>query len=255
MLLIEKMVNNERGKNMSISPFNFQEFVYAKKTHLSFLHNYEQELYKRRIDFTNSDLKKYQDLLVFAFIKENIPLGTRILEVGGGYSRLLEYFGKDYECWNIDPFEGLGAGPTVVKPVHYRLVKDYMGNFNAELPDNYFDIIFSISALEHIPTDDQTMVNVIKDINRVLKVGGYSLHALDSVVQDNEFGFLHPFIFKAASQPNSLIKLPDTAEILKDIDIYFMTKEAYDHGWKHITKAEYEAFGSPTSINLLWVKS
>jgi ubiquinone/menaquinone biosynthesis C-methylase UbiE len=239
---------------MSISMFNFQEFVYAKKSHLSLLHNYEQELYKRRIDFTNSDLKKYQDLLVFAFIKQNIPPGTRMLEVGGGYSRLLEYFCKDYECWNIDPFEGVGTGPTVLKPVPYRLVRDYMGNFNAELPDNYFDIVFSISALEHIPTD-QTMSKVINDINRVLKIGGYSLHALDSVVKDNQFNFLHPFTFKVASQPNSLIKLPDTAEILKDPDIYFMTKEAYDYGWKHITKEEYEAFGSPTSINLLWVKS
>lgn len=236
-------------------PDNFQNFIYAKNSHLPLFNDYELELYNQHIPFTKSDLKRYQDLLVFIFIKQNIPAGSRILEVGGGYSRILEHLHQTYECWNVDPFEGLGNGPTELKKFPYRLVRDYMGNFNGELPDNYFDFGFSISALEHAPTDDQSLTNIVNDINRVLKGGGYSLHTLDSLVKDNQFNFLHPFAQKAAARPDSLVKLPDLAEVVSDPDIYFMTKEAYDVYWKNLTKKEYGDFGCPTSINVLWMKS
>lgn len=240
---------------MTIKPDNFQNFIYAKQSHLPLFHDYEPELYNHQINFAKSDLKRYQDLLVFAFIKQNVPVGSRILEVGGGYSRILEHFHQTYECWNIDPFEGSGNGPTELKKFPYRLVRDYMGNYNPTLPDNYFDFVFSISALEHAPTDDHSLTNIVNDINRVLKQGGYSLHTLDSLVKDNQFNFLHPFAQKAASRSDSFSKLPDLAEIVSDKDIYFMTKEAYDICWKHITKKEYEDFGCPTSINVLWMKA
>ena len=46
-------------------------------------------------------------------------------------------------------------------------------------PDGYFDFVFSISALEHVPDDNQDYLRDIwDDIDRILKPGGYSLHCL-----------------------------------------------------------------------------
>ena len=52
-----------------------------------------------------------------------------------------------------------------------------------ELPDHYFDFVFSVSALEHTPDDHSVRVNVLKDINRILKPGCPSLHCFDAFLR------------------------------------------------------------------------
>lgn len=90
---------------------------------------------------------------MYSFISANVPRGSRILEIGGGDSRILKHFARNYECWNLDPCEGLGIGPVNFSSPDYRIVYDYLGNGSAELPDHSFDLVFSISALEHTPED------------------------------------------------------------------------------------------------------
>jgi ubiquinone/menaquinone biosynthesis C-methylase UbiE len=131
-----------------------------------------------KLTLGNCDLKVYQDLLTFSFIKQNYDRPIKMLDVGGGTSRILEHFKKEHECWNIDKLEGVGNGPLGqdVQTEEIKFVFDYMGNFNKELPDNYFDLVFSISTLEHVPLNDtEAYGNILKDINRVLKPGSYSL--------------------------------------------------------------------------------
>lgn len=138
------------------------------------------------MDPENCDLKIYQDLLMYSFMKFNVPEGSRILDIGGGDSRILRYFRNSYDCWNIDKLEGVGNGPTNIDTTGFWLVDDYMGNFNAELLENYFDLVFSISTLEHVPPDDEANYrNILDDINRVLKNGGLSVHCIDIVWKDN----------------------------------------------------------------------
>ena len=129
-----------------------------------------------RKNMGNVDLKTYQDLLVMRFIQDYIPKGSRILDVGGGNSRMLKHFHKTYECWNLDKLEGIGNGPQAVKDVPYKLVRAYMGDFSNELPENYFDLVFSISALEHVPENDRKIHNnIIDDIARNSQTGGVQL--------------------------------------------------------------------------------
>ena len=40
------------------------------------------------------DLKVYQDYITYLFITRNVPKGSRILEVGGGDSRILKFFAQ-----------------------------------------------------------------------------------------------------------------------------------------------------------------
>jgi SAM-dependent methyltransferase len=116
--------------------------------------------------------------------------GERIAEVGGAYSLLPEYLAERYgtESWIIDDFgaysretglwqrwgdpdDWIKAHPTV----HY--VRKPMGFFAAEIPDNHFDCVFSVSTLEHVP--EHLWSAVIKDMVRITKPGGRQLHSID----------------------------------------------------------------------------
>lgn len=245
---------------MSISQYfqisNFSDYTYSKLSHFDIFKKaaYDIELYKKEVSPQCGPVKDHQDLLVFAYIKNLIKPGSRILEVGGGNSRIIRHFANIHECWNIDKLEGCGNGPTEVSIPGMRLVQDYIGNFNKQLPDNYFDLVFSISALEHVPDKDPSLFHNIKnDINRVLKPNGLSLHCFDIVIKSHYMwtNKLLPFLFRETSPVNNFIKFDD---VLKDKDIFFMSKKAYDAFAKRHTKIEYEEFGKLMSYNILWVK-
>lgn len=239
----------------------FHNFTYSKKSHFDFFKGYDLDLYKRPIDPETCDLKRYQDLLVFTFIKHHIPKGSRILDVGGGAnSRILNYFKDDYECWNVDKLEGVGTrGRTTelskINVAYHRLIHDYIGNFNKDLPDNYFDFVFSISALEHTPSEDKEFLEAIRDdINRVLKPGGYSLHCFDVVIKKDSVwtNKLMPFLFQDLETINTFVPLEKLEE---DPDLYILTEQAYRARWQKITKQTYQDFGLPLSYNILWQKA
>ena len=237
------------------SPAEFENFTYSKKTHFKLfdLDNYDIKVYGKKVDPGNCDLKNYQDLLVFSFLVHNLPENAKILEVGGADSRILSYFKDKYECWNIDKLEGLGFGMTDVKSRGYTLVKDYMGEFNKELKDEYFDLVFSISALEHVPNDDpKVLKNVTDDINRVLKPGGLSMHCFDVILQyayiwTND---LLPYMFKNEDTVNKFI---DFETMKEDPDLFLMSEKAFNKTWKSNVNQPYAGF-KPLSYNILWQK-
>jgi hypothetical protein len=126
----------------------FPHFTYAKRSHFDEFGHLDRDLYGEKKALDDCDLKVYQDLLVLSFIRDNLPQYSRILEVGGGESRLIKYLKSDYECWNLDKLEGRGLGPTSIDETGFRLVRDYIGAFNQSLPV-LFDLVYSISVLEH----------------------------------------------------------------------------------------------------------
>mgnify|MGYP000432989328 CR=1 FL=1 len=111
--------------------------------------------------------------------------GARILEVGGGESRVLDEFASNgNECWNADDFKGSGNGPvTIPDNTSYKISPVLLGEFSPELPDGFFDYVFSISVVEHIPGD--VLVAFFADACRVLKPGGVMFHAIDLYLYDD----------------------------------------------------------------------
>jgi len=237
----------------SISPTNFDHYTYSRKSHLSVLARYAYELYGREVDFSLCDLKSYQDLLVFGFIKENIPTGSKILEIGGGHSRVLNKLADTYECWNIDKHEGLGNGPKAPqRQYNSRLILDYIGNFTPHLPNEYFDFVFSISVLEHSPPDKNEIYSkILADINRTLAPNAFSLHCLDLVKHPKHIWTNPLLLYLFANLPTINIFIP-LDELLTAEDMHVMTQEAYDRNWKSITCKDYMLFGKPFSYNILW---
>ena len=133
----------------------------------------------------DGDLKDVQRPWMAKTILRMLPLGVKLLEIGGGeplVSNALQKFG--YDVTIIDPYDGSGNGPLT----HAQYVKDYPNikivksyfKENIPLPINAFNCIFSISVLEHVPHGK--LQDVFTGISKFLKPGGCSIHCTDLVI-------------------------------------------------------------------------
>ena len=254
-------LNSARDQELPLNPWessflkNPNCLTYARKSHWQYFEDLDLGLFGYRKNMDAADLKTYQDLLVMRFIQDFVPPGSRILDVGGGNSRILRHFHETYECWNLDKLEGIGNGPKDLKSIPYKLVRDYLGEFSTDLPENYFDLVFSISALEHVPENDYKMHDrMIDDITRILKPGGYSFHLLDIVFRFNGEIWMNgigPRMFERVETINSYFPPQDVSG---NPDLYFMSKTAYENIWSRKVTKSYKEFGRPSSLNILWQK-
>lgn len=122
----------------------------------------------------------------FLFDDYLIP-GERILDIGCGNGRFFEVFkGKRVDYFGIDNSEKLieiakrrypekeflpstkEKGVTEHKGVHRFQVADAL---NLPFPDNYFDKVYSIAVLHHIPSEEFRL-RFLKEARRVLKQEG-----------------------------------------------------------------------------------
>lgn len=238
--------------HVPVTPENFDQFSYSKRNHFNMLRRHESQVGSNPDDCV---LKVYQDMLVYNFILDNFPAGAKLLEIGGGDSRIISWLKDRYEFWNLDKLEGVGNGLTNLADTGgFKLVQGYLGDFNEDLPGAYFDGIFSISVLEHVPGDEVTCEKICDDMQRLLKPGGLSLHCVDIVVKKEEVR-KHPLLaYMYESMPVINQEIPDNA-MAHDPDLWGMSKRAYDRNWLEVIKVDYETFGIPVSYNILWCKA
>lgn len=252
------------SKLIDIAPFHllssrrvtsstFHNFTYSKQSHFKSLRRHKEH---QNESLNDCDLKIYQDMLTYNFILDNFPRGARLLEIGGADSRVIWWLKHHYEFWNLDKLEGVGNGLTSLPDTSgFRLVIDYIGSFSRELMDGYFDGVFSISVLEHVPTDQVTMDAIRYDIRRLLKPGGLSLHCIDVVVKKDRFK-MHPLIDYLYGTEDMVNPRISDHVIRNDPDLWGMTEVGYNKNWISACKnLAYESFGIPISYNLLWRKA
>jgi ubiquinone/menaquinone biosynthesis C-methylase UbiE len=121
--------------------------------------------------------------------KGDFSKGQKIIEVGGGYSSLPKYLAEKYvlEAWVGDDF-GIPTNSKMWSrwgdPIEHskrnpgvKYVFKNFGLFLPDYPDQYFDRIFTVSTLEHIP--EVQITNVLKDMHRCLHPKGMELHTID----------------------------------------------------------------------------
>jgi hypothetical protein len=246
---IKELTENSSCK---LTPENFYEFTYSKTNHFNNFHL--MPIYQRQT-LNSCDLKVYQDLFVYSFILENIPKGAKILEVGGGESRIISCLKKDYEFWNLDKLEGQGEGPKALSEHEgFSLVKDYIGAFTKQLPDQHFDLIYSISAVEHFLTDSNVMDDIIQDFQRLQKKNAYCLHCVDALIYDDHI-WMHPIINEIKSKVSGVIAETSYEKIRADQDLWALPNYAYYTRWFPITRKRIRKFGRPFSLNILWQNS
>ena len=63
-----------------------------------------------------------------------------------------------------------------------KLVRSYLGDFSNEIPEDYFDIVFSVSVVEHVAIPH--VADFFRDIARILKNDGETIHAIDVYLVD-----------------------------------------------------------------------
>jgi len=130
----------------------------------------EKILASGKTDFENEFLPRLKDYIT----KDSI-----VLEIGCGIGRMSYYIFQNCKELTI-----LDISRELLNKAVERLVEKY--NFNDicivegngidlhQLPDDYFDIVFEYIVFQHIPSQD-IVRNYIKEINRVLRVGGIVL--------------------------------------------------------------------------------
>lgn len=127
------------------------------------------------------ELKIAQELAIYGRLRD---LRDQVIgEISGGTSRVLAEIAKTNTCFNIEKSEGADNGPE--RPVARTKVRDLMafvGTFEPVLEGDFFDVVFSISVIEHVPMERLDLFH--QDQLRVLKPGGVFLHAIDVYVSE-----------------------------------------------------------------------
>jgi SAM-dependent methyltransferase len=140
---------------------------------------YLDELKHKNISY---QLKTAQDLAIYRHVRD--LHGLDIGEIGGGNSRILERLALRNRCVNIEKFEGRDLGPTApIALNNVRNVNAYVGEFDSALPSDAFDLVFSISVVEHVETPK--LDAFFRDLLRILRPGGLFLHAIDVYLQED----------------------------------------------------------------------
>lgn len=120
----------------------------------------------------------------------------RVLEIGCGYNTFfaeqLHALGVDY--WYIDrsnDYLGIGKNEDLFyqavakrKSCGATFIDGLLGENSASLPTESFDLLFSISVVEHI--DNSAMPVILNECRRILKFGGLSVHSIDIYPQSKK---------------------------------------------------------------------
>jgi ubiquinone/menaquinone biosynthesis C-methylase UbiE len=128
-------------------------------------------------------LKNIQDVVAFSWLKGLVDLD--IAEVGAGDSRLITLLSNSNKCSVIDEYKGVGNGPKKkLNSPNVNFIDGMVGRSEGIIDDSGFDVVFSISVVEHVPT--QVLEAFFADCYRLLKSGGTMIHLIDVYVEGKE---------------------------------------------------------------------
>ena len=132
---------------------------------------------------TDVHLKTWQDVAVHEHIRD--ASGKKIAEIGGGNSRILRRLSDQNRCVNVDKLEGQHGGPKGEQALpNVETVRVFLGEFSDQLEESSFDLVISVSVVEHVP--DAMLGPFLDDALRIMKPGAVSLHAIDMYLADAE---------------------------------------------------------------------
>lgn len=201
------------------------------------------------------DLKDVQRPWMIKAILGSVPIGSKLCEIGAGEPFVADFLNKcGYELTVVDPYDGSGHGPTGFEAYStaYQNIKFVRANFGKDLSllsDGYFDAIYSISVLEHVPRID--VLSVCQGIKRFCKIGGISIHAIDHVLRGNGDAYHLDHLLHYADNlgvsRESLVQLMKYCET--DSETYFLSAEAHNQ-WRGAMSYESFPMRKVISVNL-----
>lgn len=191
------------------------------------------------------DLKDVQRPWMIKAIVASVPIGGRICEIGAGEPFVAAFLAQcGYEVTIVDPYDGSGQGPVdyeAYSAAHpgIRFVRSNFGQSVPGLSDGYFDAIYSVSVLEHVPMDK--VASVCEGVRRYGKPAVRSIHAIDHVLRGAGDAYhlqkLHRYGEQLGISSTSIDHVTARCEL--DVETYFLSAEGHNF-WRGAMP--YEAF-------------
>src|SRR5690242_4710588 len=131
------------------------------------------------------DLKSFQRPWCADRLLKALPQGGRILEIGADKCDLVPFLrSRGFDVWVIDVYDHFGGGTGTFEMVQQKfpdlpITRGFLHE-DRSLPANHFDAAYSCSVIEHIPLEH--LEGTVRQIERVLKPGGTSIHAIDCTI-------------------------------------------------------------------------
>jgi SAM-dependent methyltransferase len=190
----------------------------------------------------DGDLKNVQRPWTAKAILALVSPPARLLEIGGGEPIVSGFLSElGYDVTLVDPYDGFGNGPTdyqryVEQFPNVKIVRAY---FRPGLPDRAaqsYDAIFSISVLEHIPSDSLPVF--FDAILEFLSPGGISLHCFDFILQGH--GDAHDVgqAQKILAEQKRIAAAPEDPpfddllqRLRADVETFFLAPQGHHH-WR-----------------------
>jgi hypothetical protein len=132
-------------------------------------------------------LKYAQDVAAMRYIGKG---SKRVIgEIGADHSRVLPDLSlMGDEAYGIDVYDRSIGGGRTTPPNNsgYKIFNCLVGEDTRDIiPDDFFEITFSISVLEHV----QNIPRFLEDNHRITKTGGLIIHMIDIYMNDNGIAF------------------------------------------------------------------
>ena len=217
----------EQYRNYPIQPLNYA-------TVQDFCDSYD---HMRPFAELNGDLKDVQRPWTLKSLLSFLPECSRVLEIGAGEPWVGDFLARlGHEVWVCDPYDGTGNGTVDLE--RYRrecpkinFVQAFFNDKVLDLPQHFFDAIFSISVLEHVPIDE--LFGLFAGIRKHLKPSGYSVHSVDHVHKGNGaaehlLGLRHINALSGNTEAELDVTL---SALTDDIETYYLSAESHNR-WR-----------------------
>jgi len=140
-------------------------------------------------EFSATRREIWEELL---FLFEDLKEGEKVLDLGCGNGRWYKVFKeKKADYLGVDNSEKL----IEIAKENFPEAKFFVGDaLNLPFQDNFFDRVYSIALLHHIPSEG-FRIKVLKEIKRVLKPGGFLILTCWKIHQSKEILALLKYTF------------------------------------------------------------
>ncbi len=247
--------NTSNAEADAPTPDTFDQYCYSRRSHFKFFNDSgtAQAILGSIQSPDSSDVRNYQTMLAYSYIKNNLKAGESILEIGNQTPHVLNQLKSEYACTELltkSKPELLLAEEDAegIELMHY----DPAAN-DLKLPAENFDLIFSLSIIKGEQLAGPDFSQFLNVVMQSLKTGGALLLCFTTIWKDPVVNFddLHNYIFESGLARNEFVQ---GIRLATDRDIFFISKEFYEEKWmKHIGKG-YRGFGKPFSANILVTK-